>query len=105
MPIDWVAPTLRRTTRLEAQLLKGIIAGESSDLIASLSSMCGDLDIVIQKTVGLQGPPEPVVRLVSSYRADILFMELSDGTLPAALELAKRMQAFHSGDDICRICE
>lgn len=78
-------------------MLKGIIAGETSELIDCLRAMCGALGIVIQKTVDLQGPPEPVVRLVSSYRADIVFMELSAATTPAALELARRLQANRSG--------
>ena len=78
-------------------MLKGIIAGETSELIACLRTMCGALGIVIQKTVDLQGPPEPVVRLVSSYRADIVFMELSSATTPATLELARRLQANRSG--------
>ena len=88
---------LRTGDAKESQLLKGIIAGETSELIACLKSMCGTLDIVIQKTVDLQGPPEPVVRLVSSYRADILFLELSAATLPASLELARRLQANRAG--------
>jgi Flp pilus assembly CpaE family ATPase len=58
--------------------------------------MCGNLEIVIQKTVDLQGPSDTIVRLVTSYRADILFLELSAGTFPAALELAKRLQANRS---------
>lgn len=78
-------------------MLKGIIAGETPELIGRIKSMCGALDILIQKTVDLQGPPEPVVRLVNSYRADILFMDLSPSTLPAALELAKRLQAGRLG--------
>lgn len=78
-------------------MLKGIIAGETPELIACLRSMCGALGIVIQKTVDLQGAPEPVVRLVSSYRADIVFMELSSATTPATLELARRLQANRSG--------
>ena len=73
-------------------MLKGIIAGETPELIARLKTLCGALDIVVQKTVDLQGPPEPVVRLVSSYRADILFIDLNPASFPAALELAKRLQ-------------
>lgn len=74
-------------------MLKGIIAGETPELMGRLKSLCGALDIVVQKTVGIQGPPEPIVRLVSSFRTDILFVDLSPATLPAALELAKRLQA------------
>ena len=77
-------------------MLKGIIAGETPQLINQLKAMCGTLDIVIQKTVDLQGPPEPVVRLVSSYRADILFLDLSLECFSAALELAKRLQVNRS---------
>jgi len=73
-------------------VLKGIIAGETPDLIARLKTLCGALDIVVQKTVDLQGLPEPVVRLVTSYRADILFIDLNPANLPAALELTKRLQ-------------
>ena len=72
-------------------MLKGIIAGDTPQLISQLKTMCGSLDIVIQKTVDLQGPPEPVVRLVSSYRADVVFLDLSPATFSAALELAKRL--------------
>ena len=55
-------------------MLKGIIAGETPELIAHLKTLCGALDIAVQKTVDLQGPPEPVMRLVSSYRADIFLL-------------------------------
>jgi len=78
-------------------VLKGIIAGETPELIARIKALCGSLDVLIQKTVDLQGPPEPVVRLVGSYRADILLLELSPATLPAAIELAKRLQVNRSG--------
>ena len=74
-------------------MLKGMIAGETPELMGRLKSLCGALDIVIQKTIGIQGPPEPIVRLVASFRADILFVDLSPATLPTALELAKRLQA------------
>jgi Flp pilus assembly CpaE family ATPase len=77
-------------------MLKAIIAGETPELVARLKSMCGALDIIVQKAIDLQGPSETLVRLVASYRADILFLELSAGTLPASLELAKRLHANRS---------
>ncbi len=78
-------------------MLKGIIAGETPELIAELKSVCGPLDILIQKTVDFQGQPEPIVRLVNSYRTDIVFLELRASMLPAALELAKRLQVSRAG--------
>ena len=77
-------------------MLKGIIAGETPELIARLKSLCGALDIAVQKTVDLQDPSEAVVRLVSSYRADILFVDLNPANLPSALELVKRLQVNRS---------
>jgi pilus assembly protein CpaE len=77
-------------------MLKGIIAGQTPELAARLTSMCGNLEIVIQKKVDLQGPSDTIVRFVTSDRADILFLELSAATFPAALELAKRLQANRS---------
>lgn len=86
----------RRAKPRESRLLKGIIAGETSELIVRLKSMCTALDIVVQKTVDFQGPPEPVVRLINSYRTDVTFLELSSSTLSAALELTKRLQTHRS---------
>ncbi len=74
-------------------MLKAIIAGETPDLVTPLKILCGELDIVVQKTSDLQGPIEPIVRLVGSHRVDVLFIDLSPATLPTALELAKRLQA------------
>jgi len=54
--------------------------------------MCTGLDIVLHNTVDLQGQPEPTARLVYAYRADIVFLELSTTTLPAALELLTQLQ-------------
>jgi pilus assembly protein CpaE len=77
-------------------VLKGIIAGETPELIGRLKMLCGGLDIVVQKTVDLQGPPEPIVRLVTSYRVDVLFIDLNPACFSAALELVRRLQASRS---------
>ncbi len=77
-------------------MLKGIIAGETPELIGRLKMLCGGLDIVVQKTVDLQGPPEPIVRLVTSYRVDVLFIDLNPACFSAALELVRRLQASRS---------